>query len=372
MAHRVLEWLNLGTVDYDDGLEIQESLRRAVLEHEIPDQLLLLEHTPVITAGRNADRANLLAKPEQLDRRGIAYRETGRGGDVTFHGPGQIVGYPILDLNPDRRDVVRYVRDLEEAMIRTLADFGIEGRRIPGLTGVWVGSRKLAAIGVRISRWVTTHGFAFNVRTDPRWFDAIVPCGIAGCEIANLQSLLGEPVDGDAVRERLAFRLAEVFERDLLPRAISAQSVQVIIWRAAGTDLEILLVKRAPDHGGFWQPVTGLIERGESPRSAAAREAREETGLEGAITDLRFVRDFQIGREYSRHDGPYPWILREHAFTLQASGGTVRLSLEEHDEFRWVAASEAAGFLKWKGNREALQILMSAAARKEMRQEISR
>jgi lipoyl(octanoyl) transferase len=210
------------------------------------------------------------------------------------------------------------------------------------------------------------------VGTDPRWFDAIVPCGIPGCEIANLQSLLGEPVDGDAVREKLAFRLAEVFERDLSSREISAQSVQVIIWRATGTDLEILLVKRAPDHGGFWQPVTGLIERGESPSAAAAREAREETGLEGAITDLRFVRDFQIGREYSRHEGPYPWILREHAFALQTSGGDVRLSLEEHDECRWVSASEAARSLKWKGNREALKILISATAREEMREEISR
>lgn len=372
MSPRLLEMLPLGTVDYDDGLEMQESLRRAVLEHEIPDQLLLLEHTPVITAGRNAKRANLLVSPQELDRKGIAFRETGRGGDVTFHGPGQIVGYPILDLNPDRRDVVRYVRDLEEALIRALADFGIEGKRFAGLTGVWVGARKLAAIGVRISRWVTTHGFAFNVRTDPRWFDTIVPCGIQGCEITNLQALLGEPVEEAEVRARLAFRLAEVFERDLSTRDLSAQSVQVIVWRSSGSDPEFLLLKRAPLHGGFWQPVTGLIEKGEAPSAAAAREVREETGLEGAITDLRFIRDFQIGREYSRHAGPYPWILREHAFALHVSQGAVRLSREEHDEFRWVSSAEAAALLKWKGNQQALKLVLTRAARENSREEIPR
>jgi len=371
MAERILESLNLGTVDYDDGLEIQESLRRCVLEHEIPDQLLLLEHPPVITAGRNAKRANLLASAQELDRRGVAFRETGRGGDVTFHGPGQIVGYPILDLNPDRRDVIRYVRDLEEAMIRTLADFGVAGTRIAGLTGVWVGSRKLAAIGVRISRWVTTHGFAFNVSTDPRWFDAIVPCGIQGCEITNLQALTGEPIESRDVRERLAFRLGEVFERDLSPRSLSAQSVQVIVWRASGTELQVLLLKRAPDHGGFWQPVTGSIEKGETPLGCAQREVREETSLQGALTDLRFVRDFQIGREYSKHTGPYPWILREHAFAMHVHEAQVSLSPEEHEEFRWVSLAEAHDLLKWKGNRQALKLLATDAARHGVPEEIA-
>ncbi|HET9887339.1 MAG TPA: lipoyl(octanoyl) transferase LipB [bacterium] len=370
MAERVLECLNLGIVDYDDGLEIQEGLRRVVLEHEVPDQLLLLEHPPVITAGRNAKHGNLLLTQQELDRRGILFRETGRGGDVTFHGPGQIVGYPILDLNPDRRDVVRYVRDLEEALIRTLADFGVAGTRLAGLTGVWVGSRKLAAIGVRISRWVTTHGFAFNVSTDPRWFDAIVPCGIQGCEITSLQALTGQPLDFRDVRGRLAFRLAEVFERELSPRSLSAQSVQVVVWRASGSELQVLLLKRVTEHGGFWQPVTGLIEKGEEPQVAAQREVREETGLDGVLTDLRFVRDFQIGRQYSKHSGPYPWILREHAFAMQVHDAAVSLSPDEHEDFRWVSLAQAQDLLMWKGNRQALQLLETNAAR-GVREEIA-
>jgi lipoyl(octanoyl) transferase len=368
---RPLETTNLGIVEYDDGLEIQESLRRKVLDQEIPDQLLLLEHPPVVTAGRNASRTNLLVSPEELERRGIGFRDTGRGGDVTFHGPGQIVGYPVMSLNPDRRDVVRYVRDLEEALIRALADFGVEAGCIAGLTGVWVGSKKIAAIGVRISRWVTTHGFAFNVRTDPRWFETIVPCGIQGCEVTNLESVTGETMDATLVRERLAVRLAEVFERELFFREISAQSVQVIVWRSAAGGPEILLLKRTPELGGFWQPVTGTIEAGESPLGAAVREAREETNLEGAIRDLHFMRDFELGREYSRHAGPHPWILREHAFAMQVTAGTVRISLEEHDEFRWVSAAEASLLFQWKGNRRALEILLSHSLPEQAREEIS-
>jgi len=371
MMPRVLEATNLGIVEYDDGLEIQESLRRGVLDQEIPDQLLLLEHPPVVTAGRNASLTNLLVSPEELDRRGIGFRETGRGGDITFHGPGQIVGYPVMSLNPDRRDVVRYVRDLEEALIRALADFGIDAGRIAGLTGVWIGSKKIAAIGVRISRWVTTHGFAFNVHTDPRWYETIVPCGIQGCEVTNLESVLGEPVAAEAVRERLAIRLAEVFERQLSFREISGQSVQVIVWRAGSTGPEILILRRTPELGGFWQPVTGRIEAGESPLATALREAREETNLEGPIIDLRFTRDFELGREYSKHAGPHPWILREHALAMQVTDGVVRISPQEHDEFRWVSASDAALLFKWKGNRRALEIFLSRPLPERAPEEIS-
>ncbi len=180
----------------------------------IGDLLLLLEHDPVFTLGRNARSENVLFPAELLRQRGFEVFETGRGGDVTYHGPGQIVGYPILDLAPDRRDVHRYVRDLEEVMIRACADYGIEASRVAGLTGTWVGRDKIGAIGVRISRWVTSHGFAFNVTTDLAAFDLIVPCGIRGRGVTSLERLLGRALPLPEVSERLATHFAAVFERD--------------------------------------------------------------------------------------------------------------------------------------------------------------
>ena len=180
----------------------------------IPDQLLLLQHPPVITLGVKArnDRSHILASPESLAHDGVEVVETGRGGDVTFHGPGQLVGYPIVDLNPDRRDVHRYVRDLEDVLIRTAAGFGIEATRESGLTGVWVGNDKLAAIGVRIGRWITSHGFALNVATDLRQFELIVPCGLADKGVTSLERLLSRPVSMDEVETAVIQAFASVFE----------------------------------------------------------------------------------------------------------------------------------------------------------------
>jgi lipoyl(octanoyl) transferase len=203
----------LGRVPYGRGLEIQERLVAERQKGAIPDQLLLLEHDPVFTLGRNARAENVLFPAERLRERGFDVYDTGRGGDVTYHGPGQVVGYPILDLSPDRRDVHRYVRDLEEVMIRTCASYGIEAGRIDGLTGTWVGREKIGAIGVRISRWVTSHGFAFNVSTDLAAFDLIVPCGIRDKGVTSLQRLLGRPVPLDGVMDRLTAHFAAVFER---------------------------------------------------------------------------------------------------------------------------------------------------------------
>jgi lipoyl(octanoyl) transferase len=179
----------------------------------VADHLLLLEHDPVFTLGRNARPENVLLPAEALRARGFDVFETGRGGDVTYHGPGQVVGYPILDLGPDRRDVHRYVRDLEEVLIRTCADHGIEAGRVEGLTGAWVGREKIGAIGVRIARWVTSHGFAFNVSTDLAAFDLIVPCGIRGRGVTSLERLLGRTVPLDDVMDRLTWHVAAVFER---------------------------------------------------------------------------------------------------------------------------------------------------------------
>jgi lipoyl(octanoyl) transferase len=204
----------LGRVPYARGLEIQERLVVERQQGVVPDQLLLLEHDPVFTLGRNARPENVLLSAEALRERGFSVFETGRGGDVTFHGPGQVVAYPILDLSPDRRDVHRYVRDLEEVMIRTCADYGIEAGRVPGLTGTWVGRDKIGAIGVRISRWVTSHGLAFNVTTDLAAFDLIVPCGIRDRGPTSLARLLGREVPLGEVMDRLETHFLAVFGRE--------------------------------------------------------------------------------------------------------------------------------------------------------------
>lgn len=177
------------------------------------DTLLLLEHDPVFTLGRNARQENVLLPEAALREKGFEVFEIGRGGDVTYHGPGQIVGYPILDLSPDRRDVHRYVRDLEEVMLRTCAGYGIAAGRVAGLTGAWVGDDKIGAIGVRIAHWVTSHGFAFNVATDLAPFELIVPCGIQGRGVTSLERLLGRTVSLDEVMDRLTLNLAAVFDR---------------------------------------------------------------------------------------------------------------------------------------------------------------
>ena len=204
---------HLGRVPYAEGLELQAGLVAERQAGRIPDTLLLLEHDPVFTLGRNARADNVLLSREALEAQGFQLFETGRGGDVTYHGPGQVVGYPILDLSPDRCDVHRYVRDLEEVMIRTCADYGIEAGRVAGMSGAWVGPEKIGAIGVRIARWVTSHGFAFNVSTDLAPFGFIVPCGIRGRGITTLERLLGRPLPLHDAATRLARHCAAVFGR---------------------------------------------------------------------------------------------------------------------------------------------------------------
>ena len=204
----------LGRVPYARGLELQAELVAERQAARIPDQLLLLEHDPVFTLGRNARSENVLHPAEALRARGFEVFETGRGGDVTYHGPGQVVGYPILDLAPDRRDVHRYVRDLEEVMTRCCAAYGLSATRVPGLTGTWLGDLKIGAIGVRIARWVTSHGFAFNVSNDLAPFDLIVPCGIRGRGVTSLERALGRPVATAEAMERLVEGFVAVFDRE--------------------------------------------------------------------------------------------------------------------------------------------------------------
>ena len=203
---------------YRVALERQQALVRSRQAGETPDRLVLLEHPPVITVGvRGRGRAgHVLASPARLGERGIDVIEVPRGGDVTYHGPGQLVGYPILSLKPDRCDAHRYVRDLEEVLIRTVARFGVAAGRIEGLTGVWVGRDKLAAIGVRLSRWVTSHGFALNVATDLDHFRFIVPCGLAGYGVTSLARLLGGAPPRGEVEATLSAEFARRFDRRLV------------------------------------------------------------------------------------------------------------------------------------------------------------
>ncbi len=215
---REIEIRRLGVVPYADGLELQRDLVGRRKADQIPDQLLLLEHPPVITLGvktRN-DRSHVVATVESLEEEGVEVFESGRGGDVTYHGPGQLVAYPIIDLRPDRCDVHRYVRDLEEVLIRTSAAFGIVARRSEGLTGAWVGEEKLAAIGVRIARWITSHGFALNVSTNLSHFGLIVPCGISDKGVTSLEKLLTRQVPMASVEDAVVDAFCAVFQRRVL------------------------------------------------------------------------------------------------------------------------------------------------------------
>jgi len=208
----------LGLIDYQQAWDVQLRLVHDRARQRMPDQLLLLEHPHVFTLGRRGRTANVLSSDEEIATAGAQLIHSDRGGDVTYHGPGQLVGYPILFLEEQERDVPRYVRWLEEAVIRTLADFGIPAGREPAFPGVWVGDEKICAIGVKISEWVTLHGLALNVSTDMRYFDHIVPCGIAGKGVTSMERLLGSALSLQGVGERLIQRFAEVFDRQMITR----------------------------------------------------------------------------------------------------------------------------------------------------------
>lgn len=243
--------IDLGLVEYGAAWELQRRVVAARKAAAIPDVLLLCEHPHVITLGRSGKIANLRAPDEMLRRMNVSFFETNRGGDITYHGPGQLVGYPILNLGEIRRDVAWYVRSLEEAMIRATAEFGIASKRVAGRTGVWVDvpavslpcggtevkeveemkevkdEEKLAAIGVHLSRWVTSHGFAYNVSTDLRYFDLIVPCGLAGSRATSLEKLLGWRVEKSEIEPRIAAQLGGIF--GLGPRAASFSEIEGLL-----------------------------------------------------------------------------------------------------------------------------------------------
>jgi lipoyl(octanoyl) transferase len=212
---RTLHTYRLGRIPYATAHGLQERLVEARKEERIGDVLLLLEHPKVITLGRAAKVQNILRTESELSEAGYDLHETGRGGDVTFHGPGQLVVYPIVDLKPDRQDVRRYVSDLEETMIRVCSDYGLGAGRVSGRNGAWIGERKVGAVGVRISRWITMHGFALNVSTDLTQFEAIVPCGIADAGVTSISAELGRVIPMTEVEHAAAQHFATLLGAEL-------------------------------------------------------------------------------------------------------------------------------------------------------------
>ena len=361
---RPLRIYRLGPVEYDAGSRLQEIYHAARASGQAPDALFLLSHPPVVTLGRGADRRNVLASEEELRRRGILLFETGRGGDVTFHGPSQLIGYPVIDLRPDRMDVGRYLRDLEQVLIQALEDLGIEGRREPGATGVWVGQEKVAAIGVRVARWTTSHGFALNVGRDLSGFETIVPCGLRGRGVTSVSRLAGREVSPLDVEEIVISRFCEVFGRRGEEAGVARESVQVWLSRPDARGPRFLLLRRTDARGAIWQPVTGSRESGESLEECARREVMEETGFAiGTLTDLRYAQTFAVDARFTGAPVPQFTLNREHAFAAEApEGSEPRLDPKEHDAARWATAREAHEMVFFEANRESLRRALSGAA----------
>ncbi len=206
--------VDLGLIDYGEAWELQRRLWLKRVEEELPDLLLLLEHPHVITLGRRGNRSFLIATPEELEKANIPVFHVERGGDVTYHGPGQMVGYPLLNLKKYGYRLVRHVDQLEEVILRVLNDFGIEGKRDALNRGVWVGREKIASIGVAIKRWVSFHGFALNYDTDLKYFDLIHPCGLEGIKMTSIGRVLGREISRRELKERVCFRFKQIFERE--------------------------------------------------------------------------------------------------------------------------------------------------------------
>jgi len=353
-VRRPCELHQLHLVTYENGLKLQQKLVEMRQRDELPDQFLLLEHPPVITLGRGGDTNNLLASDEALRAERVRFFETERGGDITYHGPGQLVGYPILHLGEGKRDVRKYVTNLEEVLIRTVAEYGITAERIEGRRGIWVGNEKIAAIGVRIARWVTSHGFALNVTTNLGHFRFITPCGLQGTGVTSIARQTGRDVSLDEVREIVAAKFAEIFDRELIPRPESIRLIKVLVH----DDHRVLLLHRRPERGNFWQPITGSIEEGETAFEAARREVLEETGTPGDPEAMGFTQSFMIESQHLASRFPLPIIASEIGFkTALDSQRPIRMDADEHDEYGWFTFADAYERIRWSDDREALERL---------------
>jgi lipoyl(octanoyl) transferase len=324
------------------------------------DFLFLLEHPPLVTLGRSADRRNVVAAPAWLQAQGFELHETDRGGDVTYHGPGQIVGYPVLDLT-GRPDVRAYVAALEEAMIRTCADWGVAAARHGEHRGAWVGTRKIGAVGVHLARWITSHGLAFNAAPDLDHFQVIVPCGIADprlgvTSLAAELGAIGRAVPPLAeVEERLAGHLADVLGRSRVDGAPPMRTVSVVPVAADG---RVLLLRRSEARGGFWQPVTGRLEPGETPAGAARRELREETGADAEVVPLGYRHGFALDPTLAGHRPGELRLAEEEAFAARLPVGFLPRLSEEHVEWAWRSPAEAAEAPRFAGLRRAVRLAL--------------
>ena len=338
-------------------MALQQKLVELRQRDEIGDQLLLLEHPPVITLGRGGKLDNLLAPPQILEAQGVRFFETTRGGDITYHGPGQVVGYPILHLGEGKRDVRKYVTNLEEVLIRTVAEYGITAARVEGRRGIWVGNDKIAAIGVRIARWVTSHGWALNVNTNLEHFRLITPCGLHGTGVTSIERQLGRAVPVEEVREILAAKFAEIFERELVPRPETIRLVKIIVHDGE----RVLLLHRRPERGDFWQPVSGTIEEDESAVATARRELVEETGHAAEPVPLDLTQSFLIESQYLASRYPSPIIASEIVFRAEVDSRVpIRIDTREHDDWGWFTLDQALEMIKWTDDRDALERLAAA------------
>jgi len=353
----------LGHVLYAAGLRMQKALAAYVAAGDQPDQILVLEHNPVFTLGRNATRADIHVSDPFLRERGVEVFETDRGGQVTYHGPGQIIVYPICNLRDGREDVGRLVRGLEEAMIRTAADFGVEAKRLKGFPGIWAetprGLEKLGALGLHLHRWITTHGIAFNVAPDLAHFRWITPCGITDKGVCSLKSLLGDGAPTwDQAADRLLAHLSQQLAWVPVDVREPSRSVSALTWRPGGDGPELLVMLRRPDQGLWWSSVTGMLEPGESPEAAAHRELKEETGLTGTLAPLGFTHSFWMDPRILGLPPGAPRFNTEICFHMEVSpGAQVELALDEHSEYRWCGFDEARDLMMWEGSKSALDLL---------------
>ena len=363
---RPAQFRRLGHVFYSAGLRMQRGLSEYVKAEGRPDQILMLRHNPVFTLGRNATLADIHVSEAFCADQGVEIHSTDRGGEVTYHGPGQIVVYPICNLRGGREDVGRLVRGLEEAMIRTAAEFGIEADRLKGAPGIWVdtprGLEKLGAVGLHLSRWITTHGIAFNVDPNLNHFQWITPCGFTDKGVCSLKSLLGESAPGmDLVEARLETHLTHCLGLEPQTAASPSRSVSALTWRKGLQGPEILMMLRVPEHGGWWQSVTGMMEPGETPEATAHREMLEETGLTGRLTPMPLEHTFWFDPALIHFPDPEPRFNTETCFHMEvAPEEEVRLAPEEHSIYRWCGLEEAYDLMKWEGSKACVRLLRVA------------
>jgi lipoyl(octanoyl) transferase len=352
-----------GRVEYDDALRAMRLHEQALRQGTDGDALLLVEHPPVFTLGRGAKPEDILASSDELARRGLQVHETDRGGEVTWHGPGQLVAYPLVDLSPDRRDVRKYVRALEQVMLDTCATYGLACDRLEGFPGVWRrdgrGDRKIGAVGVHLSHWISTHGLSLNVAPDLSHYALIVPCGIRDKGVTSLAAE-GVMTTWEEAALRLGRAFGDVFGVQLSRVEPELFNVQVVVLREDG---KVLVMRRTMERGGFWQTVTGRMERGETPAEAAARELGEETGATTPVQPLGYEHDFPLDPGITRRQLKTVKWAREYAFwTRVPASFDCRRAPREHDRHEWLTPVEAYERLPYEGLREAVRRSVAARA----------